>query len=79
MEKRRIGIYDVECNGIEIGYMRLELDSSRIEIDYEVEVRTPMYGYNSYAHAMMYDLDTYSRMSCIWDLTLVDEYDEYTI
>ena len=78
MKRRRIGIYIVEYNGSEIGYLRYDESNSKICSYSGVDVRTPILGrYNSYTHAVLCDLDTYSKMSGIWDLTLVDEYEEY--
>ena len=69
----------MEYNGSEIGYIRYDIDNSKIDSYSGVEVMTPILGrYNSYTHAVLCDLDKHSKMSGIWDLTLVDEYEEYT-
>lgn len=78
MEKIRIGIYAVEHKGSDVGYMRCELDGR----DDQLELRTPIRDmYNSYTHAVLSNLDLMLNIKNIsninWDLTLVDEYEEY--
>lgn len=76
MRKRTIGTYVAYHNGIEVGYIRGDVDS----IDSYVSLRTPIPAmYSSYSHSVLSGLNVYTSVSGIWDFYLVDEYDEYIL
>lgn len=73
MEKKRIGIYLVEYNGNEIGYMRIEIYGGRC-------LRTQFVpGYSSYVYSVIGRSGYYSSVPDYFDTILMDEYEEYTL
>lgn len=75
MIKRIIGIYRVEFNGTEIGYMRVEYNDS-----FEYLKRTVFNGqYSSYVHALHGVSGCYNNIPDDFDTILVDAYVVYIL
>ena len=75
MVKRIIGIYRVEFNDTEIGYMRVECNDSL-----ECLKRTVFKGhYSSYMYAVRAGCECYHNIFDDFDTILVDAYAVYTL
>lgn len=77
MERKRFCIYRVEYKGMEIGYVRVDIDSFQGRL---VSRSLLADGYTSYACSVMSRMNYYYKF--IYDkfvMELVDSYDEYIL
>lgn len=78
MVKRVFGIYRVEYDGNEIGYMRIEITPGPFAY-LNMTLRTPFItGYSSYVYAVLGCMDYYCSVPDDFNVALIDTYEEYT-